>query len=278
MHLTDHLTNKEDRLRHLVGEMASVAVAFSGGGDSTYLLAVCSEVLGPGRVLALTATSPSLPPEELESARSLAGHLGVPIETIPTEELNNPDYVRNDVRRCFYCQHERVAAMWGVARRRGLAALAFGFTADDNSDERPGIQAALQQGVRMPLREAMLGKDDIRALAKQRDLPTHDKPSLACLASRIPFGEPVTAEALAQVGRAEAWLRQDLGLHQVRVRSHQRGTIARLEVEADALARLAQEGVRERIVACLRSLGFVYVTLDLAGFRSGSMHEGREAG
>ncbi|NJN68618.1 MAG: ATP-dependent sacrificial sulfur transferase LarE [Chloroflexaceae bacterium] len=271
------LTHKEDRLRYLIGELASVAVAFSGGGDSTCLLAVCCEVLGAGRVLALTACSPSLPPEELASARSLAAYLGVSLDVIPTGELNHPAYVRNDEQRCFYCQHERIAAMWEVVQHRGLATLAFGFTADDDSRERPGIQAALERGVRMPLREAMLRKDEVRALALRLGLPTHDKPSLACLASRIPFGEPITAEALTQVAQAEAWLRQEVGLPQVRVRSYHRGTMARLEVETDAIVQVAQQEVRERIVARLRALGFVYVTLDLAGFRSGSMHEGRAA-
>jgi uncharacterized protein len=264
------LEARKSLLESRIRQLESVAVAFSAGIDSTYLLAACHDVLGPARVLAITARSASLPAQELAAARNLAARIGVPWESITTDELHNPDYVRNDARRCFHCKATLFSTMLPVARARGLAALAYGANADDSGDFRPGMQAAQQFAVAAPLQEAGLTKADIRALARQRGLPNHDKPAMACLASRVAYGRPVTIEVLQQIEQAEAFLRAELGLRQVRVRHH--GKLARLEVEAADLPTLAQPAVRQRVVAHLRGLGFAYVTLDLEGFRSGSMN------
>ncbi len=269
--MTDH-ENKVQRLCEIIKALDSVVVAFSAGVDSTYLLAACVDTLGPSRVLAVTAHSASLPAQELAAAHALAAQIGVTLEIVDTHELSHPAYIQNDRNRCFYCKDELFATLWPLARVRGLAHVVYGANADDVGDHRPGMQAAQQHGIRAPLLEAGLGKADIRALSRQRGLPTHNKPALACLASRIPYGNPVTVEALHQVARAEAFLKEELELRQVRVRHH--GAVARLEVEAHAIVRLAQPDIRERITAELRRIGFTYVTLDLDGFRSGSMNEG----
>ncbi len=266
-----HLEDKEARLRTIIGDLDSVVVAFSAGVDSTLLLAVCHEVLGPARVLAATAHSASLPDAELAEAQTLAAQIGARLELITTHELANPAYVRNDANRCFYCKEELFTQLWPLAHRHGLRHIVYGATADDIGDHRPGMRAAQEQGIRAPLLEAGLGKAEIRELSRQRGLPTHDKPAMACLASRIPYGSPVTVEALGQIAQAEAFLKREIGLRQVRVRHH--GPLARLEVEGDALLRLVQPELRERIVTQLRAIGFTYVTLDLAGFRSGSMND-----
>ncbi len=262
---------KAQRLREIIMALDSVVVAFSAGVDSTYLLAACVDMLGPQRVLAVTAHSDSLPEQELVDARALAAQIGVTLEVVVTNELSNPAYVQNDRNRCWHCKNELFSILWPLARARGLAHVVYGANADDVGDHRPGMQAAQQHGIRAPLLEAGLGKADIRSLSQQRGLPTHNKPALACLASRIPYGNPVTIEALHQVARAEAFLKEELTLHQVRVRHH--GMVARLEVEACDILRLAQPDIRERITAELRRIGFTYVTLDLDGFRSGSMNE-----
>lgn len=266
-----NLDTKVACLHTLIRDLDSVAVAFSGGVDSTYLLAACCDVLGSDAVLAVTASSPTLPGEELEAARRLALLIGVRLEVVETQELDNPDYVRNGLNRCFYCKDDVFEHIEGVAREYRLAAVVYGATVDDVGDYRPGMIAAREHGVHAPLLEAGLVKDDVRVLSRRRGLPTWDKPSMACLASRIPYGRPITVEVLGQVGQAEAFLRREIGLRQVRVRHH--GQVARLEVEPDDFARLLEVDVRGRVVARLRSIGFRYVTLDLAGFRSGSMNE-----
>jgi uncharacterized protein len=278
--LTDELTGglligpmatQTNALQTIIAALESVAVAFSGGVDSSYLLAVCCDVLGCGRVVAVVGDSPALPRSELDAAREVAHGLGVRLEVVPTNELQNAAYVRNDRRRCFSCKEGLFGVVWSVARRYGLKAAAYGATLDDMGDYRPGMEAAQVHGVRAPLLEAGLRKAEIRELSRQRGLPTWDKPAMACLASRVPYGTPVTGATLGQVEAAEAFLRDELGLWQVRVRHH--GPVARLEVEAGAMARLVDAAVRERIVARLRDIGFVYVALDLAGFRSGSMND-----
>lgn len=267
-----NIEQKKQRLCDIVRELGSVAVAFSAGTDSTYLLAVCCDVLGADNVLAVTAHSATLPREELEEASILANELGVRWQVVSTKELEIPDYVRNDTNRCFYCQEHRVQSILKVAQSSGLAAVAYGITCDDMEDHRPGIHAIQQLGVSTPLLDAGLDKADIRELSLKRGLSTHDKPSMACLATRIPYGRPIRVENLDQVAEAEAFLKRDIGLQQVRVRHYD--NIARLEVEAEDILLIAQAGVRERIVDQLRGFGFDHVTLDLAGFRSGSMQEG----
>jgi len=266
------LEAKTTHMQRIIGALESVVVAFSAGVDSSYLLAACRDTLGPDKVLAVTACSASLPAQELDEARTLAAQIGVPLEIVTTDELANADYVRNDPNRCFHCKDELFTTLWPLARARGFAAVVYGATADDLGDHRPGMQAAQQHGIRAPLLEAGLGKADIRALSQRRGLPTHDKPAMACLASRIPYGRAVTVEALGQVAQAEAFLKREIGLRQVRVRHH--GEVARLEVEPDDILRVAQPATRRRIQHKLRDIGFTYVTLDLAGFRSGSLNEG----
>jgi uncharacterized protein len=265
---------KEAHLGEIIRDFGSVAVAFSAGTDSTYLLAICHETLGAENVLAVTARSVTLPEEELQEARKLAEHIGVQLEILTTYEIENPEFASNDIHRCYHCQLERVEAMWHVARDKGLATVAFGNTTDDLGDYRPGMRVAQQQGVRMPLIEARMDKSDVRYLSELRGLPNSQKPSLACLATRIPYGKPLRIENLEQVAQAELFLRREIGLPQVRVRHHER--IARLEVEPADIARVVQPEVRERIIEYLKGLGFTYVTLDLDGFRSGSMNEGLE--
>ncbi len=266
-----NLEQKQNDLTDIIRDLGSVAVAFSAGVDSTYLLAVCVDVLGAARARAFTACSPSLPAHELDAARALARQIGAHLEIVTTHELHNPAYARNDEHRCFHCKDELFATLRPLSETHSLDVLVYGATADDVGDYRPGMQAAQQHGARAPLLEAGLGKDDIRALSRRRGLPTHDKPAMACLASRIAYGRPVTAAVLRQVEQAEQFLRREMGLRQVRVRHH--GEIARLEVEAEEIVHLAQPEARARVVAHLREIGFTYVTLDLAGFRSGSMNE-----
>jgi uncharacterized protein len=244
-------------------------VAFSGGVDSTLLLSVAHEVLGD-RALAVTAFSETYPTREGEAALELARSLGTPVVTIETSELEIENFADNPPERCFYCKSELFGKLLEVAKERGLPCVVDGSNADDLSDHRPGRQAACNLGVRSPLMEAGLSTHDIRQLSKERGLPTWDKPSLACLASRFPYGDRITAEKLRQVGEAESFLREQ-GFSQVRVRHH--GDIARIEVEPDQVPRLLDGDLRRAVVDRLRALGFVYVTVDLQGFRSGSMNE-----
>lgn len=269
--MTDH-EQKAQRLYAIIRSLDSVVVAFSAGVDSTYLLAACVDTLGAQRVLAVTAHSASLPEQELAAAHTLAAQIGVTLEIVETQELSLPAYIQNDRNRCFHCKDELFSTLWPLAHARGLAHVVYGANADDVGDHRPGMRAAQQHGIRAPLLEAGLRKADIRALSRLRGLPTYDKPALACLASRIPYGNPITVEALRQVAQAEAFLKEELELRQVRVRHH--GAVARLEVEVHDILRLAQPDIRERITSELRRIGFTYVTLDLDGFRSGSMNEG----
>ena len=255
------------RLKEMLRELEGALVAFSGGVDSAFVLAVAREVLGD-RAVALTAHSPSVPQAERSEARALAERLAVRHVEVDSHEMDEPRYVANGSDRCYWCKSELYRLCDEVARREGLAAILDGFNADDRRDYRPGHRAAEERAVRSPLAEAGLGKDEVRAWSQAYGLPTWDKPQMACLASRLPYGTTVTAERLRQVERAEAALRA-VGLRQFRVRYH--GDIGRVEVASEemdvAFARRAE------VAAAVRDAGFKVAALDLEPFRSGRMNE-----
>ena len=248
---------------------SSACVAFSGGVDSSLVLAAAVRALGADSVLAYTAVSATYLPEELAVAQGLAAELGVRHVVVETHEFDEPSFTTNPRERCYFCKRELVAEMRRVAAEHGCAALVDGANLDDLGDHRPGMRASAEGGVAHPLLEAGIGKAEVRRLAHALGLPTWDAPQQACLASRIPYGEPITVEKLTAVAEAEGVLRE-LGFRQCRVRHH--GAVARVEVEADEIGRAAG-AAREAIARRLRALGFTWVTLDLDGFRSGSMNE-----
>jgi uncharacterized protein len=268
--LTD---SKLERLRTRLGELKKVVLGFSGGIDSTFLLKMAVDTLGRENVWAVTGDSESLLPEELESCRELIHSTGLApshFMVIGTEELSNPEYSRNPVDRCFYCKSELFGKLREVADRVGAGYVVDGSNSDDLEDWRPGRRAAEKLRVISPLAETGFGKDDIRSLSRKLGLPNWDKPALACLSSRIPYGSEVTAEKLDRVARAERYLRS-LGFGQLRVRHHDR--MARIELLKVELPRLFGDGLLGEVGAELKSLGFAYVAVDLQGYRSGSMNE-----
>jgi uncharacterized protein len=266
--IPSELTRKHTALQQNLAVLDSLLVAYSGGADSAFLAFAAHQVLGT-RMLAVIADSPSLPRAELAAALAFAAQHSIPVETLSTHELANPDYQRNDAQRCFHCKDELFTQMETLRARRGFSHIAYGRNLDDDGDFRPGQRAAAMHHAVAPLADAGLRKAEIRALARAAGLSLADKPASACLSSRIEYGRPVTTESLAQAEAAEAALHA-LGFTQLRVRHH--GELARIELTREELPRALSLELFDRISRELRALGFRYITLDLEGFRSGSMN------
>lgn len=263
---------KLEQLESLLRAMGGCLVAYSGGVDSAFLACVAHRVLGEASV-AVLADSPSLPRSELNEAVALAERFGFPLEVIKTLEFENEAYLTNPPNRCYFCKHALFEAMEALAAARGVPFLLYGENMDDLGDVRPGAQAAAQFQVRAPLKEAGLTKAEIRALSAQLGLPTADKPQMACLSSRIPHGERVTPVKLTQIEQAEQHLRS-LGFHDVRVRHHElsQGALARIEIGPDEMSRCMEWATRQQLVEKFQALGYQQVTLDLIGYRRGSLN------
>jgi pyridinium-3,5-biscarboxylic acid mononucleotide sulfurtransferase len=263
------LDQKAARLREMLARRDRLIVAYSGGVDSAFLAWAAHRVLGE-RMLAVIADSASLARAHLDDALAFARESGIPVEVVATQELENPAYVRNDSMRCFHCKDELFTVLEHFREARGFDAIAYGVNADDTGDFRPGQEAARQHGVLAPLLEAGLKKAEIRELARQAELRLWDKPASACLSSRVEYGRAVTPEALSVIERGEDALRA-MGFQQVRVRHH--GEIVRIEIAREELARALTTEMAREFTSVFKRLGFKFVTLDLEGFRSGSMNQ-----
>jgi uncharacterized protein len=269
-------SEKYQKLRELLRSYGSCVVAYSGGVDSVFLAHVAHNVLGE-KALAVIADSPSLPRHELEEALAIGERFQFPVRVVRTHEFENPDYLANPNNRCYFCKHELFTELAPLAKTEGFAVIAYGENASDIGDYRPGAQAAAEFQVRAPLKEAGLTKAEIRQLSAEAGLPTADKPQMACLSSRIPYGEAVTPEKLGMIEQAERVLR-DLGFYDVRVRHHEMGTgtrlqLARIEVGPDELRKFLENGTSTTVAEALKKLGYYHVTVDLQGYRRGSANE-----
>jgi uncharacterized protein len=269
----DLLSQKLVQLRSRFSEMGEVLVAYSGGIDSTLVAKLAYDVLGD-RALAVTANSPSLLPEDLEDACLQAVEIGISHQIIQTQELNNPNYARNPINRCYFCKSELHDSLKSLAHQLGYPYIVDGLNADDLQDYRPGIQAAKERQVRSPLAEAQVTKLEVRELSKLLALPWWDKPAQPCLSSRFPYGEEITVEKLQRVGRAERYLR-NLGYRNLRVRSDH--DTARIELPPEHIQTFVTNADLQQCVSTFQDYGFTYVTLDLEGFRSGKLNQGLQS-
>ena len=265
----DQLHEKYENLKVYLKSLGSVAVAFSSGVDSTFLLRVAHDVLGD-KAIAVTAASCSFPERELNEAKKFCAENGIQHIVCESEELDIDGFRQNPKNRCYLCKHELFEKVWNIAKENGLNAVAEGSNMDDNGDYRPGLQAVAELHVKSPLRHVELTKQEIRDLSKEMGLPTWDKQSFACLSSRFVYGEEITESKLSMVDQAEQLL-LDMGFHQLRVRIH--GQMARIEVMPSEFLKLMEDANREKIVSEFKKIGFSYVTLDLQGYRMGSMNE-----
>lgn len=266
--------NKLQKLQEILQDLESVLVAYSGGVDSALLLAVAQRTLGEDQVLAVTASSELIPAEEISAATELARRLGVRHLIVPASDLDNPELAANTPQRCYHCKKHRFLLLLELAKQYELRWLVEGSNLDDLNDYRPGARAVQELGIKSPLQEAGLTKAEIRRLAKEIDLPVWNKPASPCLATRIPYGIPLTGDVLQRIDEAESYLRKQLGISQLRIRHHQ--DVARLELPVERLAQMAAKPWADIIVQELKRLGYTYVTLDLAGYRTGSMNENLE--